>query len=293
MLKNRIIPVLLWGDHGLTKPVQFKRPGRFVGSLMSAAMLFEKRTCDELILLDIDATPKKRGPRFEEIKQFTSELFCPVTIGGGITTLSDIRDMLASGADKVVLRSNVKETFIREAAAKFGSQAISIAMDYKAIDVFSLPYLAARFQSWGAGEIILTSMERDGTRTGYDIEGIQRVTKEVSIPVVANGGCSGALNMIDAFRAGAHAVAASSIFLYDDITPADCKVTLDRVGIPVRIEEPDADAIEAFGETKSIADWYHDPRCKCSLGVLQSRLRRGIAPEIAIAERIVVERKLV
>ena len=93
-LKTRILPVLLWDSRGLCKPVAFQRPGRFVGSLMSAALLYENRTCDELILLDIDATPQKRGPRFEEIKQFTSKLFCPVTVGGGVRSLDDIRGLL-------------------------------------------------------------------------------------------------------------------------------------------------------------------------------------------------------
>ena len=106
-LKTRIIPVLLWDSRGLCKPISFQRPGRFVGSLMSAAMLYENRTCDELILLDIDATPNNRPLRFKDVAQFTSKLFCPLTIGGGVRTLEDIRGLLNAGADKVVI-ANVK-----------------------------------------------------------------------------------------------------------------------------------------------------------------------------------------
>lgn len=236
MLKTRIIPVLLWSDNGLVKPVKFERPGRFVGSLMSAAMIYERRTCDELILLDVDATPKKRGPRFEEIKQFTSELFCPVSVGGGIASISDIRDMLAAGADKVVLRTHAGFKLIEEAAHKFGSQAVVISMDYTPMEAGDLIPFAKAYANAGAGEIILTSKHRDGTRTGYDLDVIAAVAKSVSIPVVANGGCSGPANMGEAIAAGAHAVAASTIFLYDDVTPQSCKEYLDHHGIPVRME---------------------------------------------------------
>lgn len=292
MLKTRVIPVLLWSDAGLMKPVKFHRPGRFVGSLMSAARTFEERTCDELILLDIDATPKKRGPRIEEIKQFTSELFCPLTVGGGIKTLMDIRELLAAGADKVVLRCRADLGFIREAADKFGSQAIAIAVDYLNHESWAVQELSRRYAKAGAGEIILTSMERDGTRTGYDLATIRTVAEAVSIPVVANGGCSGSADMAQAIANGAHAVAASSIFLYTDITPAACKAALDRHGIPVRIEEHNPEAVPAFGEVKSIREWSDDPRCKCSYVVLQSRFRRGIDPEKAISISKLVERAL-
>src|SRR5262249_40799032 len=129
-LKTRVIPVLLWDSRGLCKPISFQRPGRFVGSLMSAAMLYENRTCDELILLDIDATPNNRPPRFKDVAQFTSKLFCPVAIGGGIRTLDDIRELLNAGADKVVIRSHASPRFIREASHKFGAQCITVAIDY-------------------------------------------------------------------------------------------------------------------------------------------------------------------
>jgi cyclase len=206
---------------------------------MSAAMLYENRICDELILLDIDATPKDRPPRFDKIMQFTSKLFCPLTVGGGIRTLDDIRNMLRAGADKVVIRSHASPSFIREASKKFGSQCITVAIDYTWStfeDVGMIVLKAKHMQSCGAGEIILTNITRDGTRRGYDGEVLRFVCKTVSIPVIANGGCSGPLDMVNAICDGAHAVAASTIFLYDNITPSDCKKYLSKAGVPVRIE---------------------------------------------------------
>ena len=235
-LKTRILPVLLWDQRGLCKPVAFQRPGRFVGSLMSAALLYENRTCDELILLDIDATPQKRGPRFEEIKQFTSKLFCPVTVGGGVRSLDDIRGLLNAGADKVVIRSHARSPFLQEAVTKFGAQCITVGIDYRDIHGPMAVHMAIALEQDGIGEIILTNTDRDGTRTHYDIETLCKVCETVSIPVIANGGCSDPGDMLMAIQAGAHAVAASSMFLFDDITPAGCKEYLAAHGVPVRIE---------------------------------------------------------
>jgi imidazole glycerol-phosphate synthase subunit HisF len=241
-LKTRCIPTLLWDQRGLVKPIAFERPGRFVGSLMSAAMLYENRTCDELILLDIDATPNGRGPRFDAIKQFTSKLFCPVTVGGGVRSLADIRELLNAGADKVVIRTHASPGFIRDASTKFGSQCIVVAIDYTTYpgrrfdDTGMVAVQAKQAERAGAGEIILTNMNRDGTRKGYDLETIKLICETVKIPVVANGGCSGPQDMLAAINAGAHAVAASSIFLFDNLTPSDCKAFLNEEGVPVRIE---------------------------------------------------------
>lgn len=233
-LKTRVIPTLLWDERGLCKPVAFRRPGRFVGSLMSAAMLYENRTCDELILLDIDAT--KRGPRFEAIKQFTSKLFCPVTVGGGVRSLDDIRGLLNAGADKVVTRTHAWPGFVQAASHRFGSQCIVVAIDHYTGYPLEIAEWARSLESEGAGEIILTNADRDGTRKGYDLTTIHEVCGAVDIPVIANGGCSGASDMLNAIRFGAHAVAASSIFLYDNVTPQTCKEYLAREGVPVRIE---------------------------------------------------------
>jgi cyclase len=237
MLKTRVIPVILWDQRGLCKPIAFQRPGRFVGSLMSAALLYENRTCDELILLDIDATPQKRGPRFEEIKQFTSKLFCPVTVGGGVRSLEDIRGLLNAGADKVAIRSHARSPFLQEAVTKFGAQCITVGIDYREIHGPMAVHMAIALEQDGIGEIILTNTDRDGTRTHYDIETLCKVCETVSIPVIANGGCQDPGDMLMAIQAGAHAVAASSMFLFDNITPAGCKEYLAARGVPVRIEQ--------------------------------------------------------
>jgi cyclase len=236
VLKTRILPVLLWDARGLCKPIAFQRPGRFVGSLMSAALLYENRTCDELILLDIDATPQGRGPRFEEIKQFTSKLFCPVTVGGGIRSLDDIRGLLNAGADKVAIRSHARSPLLQEAVAKFGAQCITVGIDYREIHGAMAYHMAIALEADGIGEIILTNTDRDGTRTSYDIDTLCKVCGAVKIPVIANGGCQGPADMLMAIQAGAHAVAASSMFLFDNITPAGCKEYLATHGVPVRIE---------------------------------------------------------
>jgi len=147
--------------------------------------------------------------------------------------------LLNAGADKVVIRSHASPTFIREASKKFGAQCITVAIDYTWTtfeDVGMIGLHAAHMERCGAGEIILTHKDRDGTRLGYDLETIKLVCGAVSIPVIANGGCSGPHNMISAIEEGAHAVAASTIFLYDNVSPATCKMHLAKAGIPVRIE---------------------------------------------------------
>jgi imidazole glycerol-phosphate synthase subunit HisF len=236
MLKTRVIPTLLWDARGLVKPISFQRPGRFVGSLMSAAMLYEGRTCDELILLDIDATPQGRGPRTAQIKQFTSKLFCPLTIGGGVRSLGDIRDLLNAGADKVVIRTHATPDLVRKASDKFGSQCIVVAVDFHMTMRPVIVALAKQIEKDGGGEIMLTCMGKDGTRSGYDLGTISEVCAAVKIPVIANGGCSGPEDMLHAINLGAHAVAASSIFLFDNVTPQSCKEYLAANGVPVRIE---------------------------------------------------------
>jgi cyclase len=203
---------------------------------MSAAILYENRTCDELILLDIDATPEGRGPRFEQIEQFTSKLFCPVTVGGGVRSLDDIRGLLNAGADKVAIRTHARSPFLQDAVAKFGAQCITVGIDYREIHGLMAYHMAIALESDGVGEIILTNTDRDGTRQGYDIETLRKVCAAIKIPVIANGGCSVPSDMLAAIRVGAHAVAASSVFLFDDMTPMKCKEYLANNGVPVRIE---------------------------------------------------------
>lgn len=237
MLKHRIIPILLTDGQGnCVKPVQFQRPYRKVGSLMQYVKMFEKRNIDELIVLDIEATNEGRLIDCDKIKEYTKELFCPLTLGGGIKSLDDINKLLQSGADKVAMhRVFYKEgwEFITKAANKFGSQAIVVDV------IINWPEM--KDEKWnileklGAGEILLTNVETDGTMQGYDLNLISSVSKNLNIPVIASGGCSEPSDMAKAIRAGASAVAAGSMFLFKDITPRDCAEYLDKEGIGVRL----------------------------------------------------------
>src|SRR5688572_26654123 len=195
--KTRIIPVLLWDQHGAVKGKRFN-PGRRIGSMRDRVQLVERREVDELIILDIAATPNNRGPRFEEVKELCSNLFMPVTVGGGIRTLPDISRLLASGADKVAISTAAILTpeLITMAARKFGSQAVVVAVDAdrdgrvtthcgSKLHSVGVVHWAREAEHLGAGEILLTSIDRDGTLEGYDLDLICEVTKAVNIPVIA------------------------------------------------------------------------------------------------------------
>ena len=260
MLKNRVIPVLLMKDNFCVKPRCFEHPGRNVGVMSQYIKNMNSRNIDELILLDIDTVI----PNFTKISDLLKHLFCPVTVGGGVATLNDIENLLRFGADKVCIGSNnINFKFIEEAAKKFGSQAIVISIDFKTISKklvrswTNLEYtfiynvyiqkgkiyanidavtLAKKVADHGAGEIILTDIERDGTRMGYNLKAVSEVSKAVSIPVIANGGCEGFNDMAKAFDNGANAVAASTIFLFTAVTPNNCSEYLNIHGYKTRVE---------------------------------------------------------
>ncbi len=234
MIKTRVIPVILWSGIGAVKTVQFRRPPRFVGSMMQQIRVYERRDVDEIVILDIDATRVGRGPRINEIREFASHLFCPLTVGGGVRSVEDVGDLLRNGADKVVIKT-AGPRVIAEASKKFGAQAIVAAIDIMDNEAWVAALIAQGAAQRGAGEILLTSIIRDGTMTGYDLESIRSITGAVSIPVVANGGAGSPEHMGEAIKAGAHAVAASSLFLFTETTPADCKTYLSSQGIPVRL----------------------------------------------------------
>lgn len=250
-LKHRIIPILLWNGKQVVQSVQFQRPHRNVGSMMQHIRVMETRNIDELIILDVNATIEKRKPLFDEIKEFTKELFCPVTIGGGITELDDIKRLIQDcGADKVTIKNsfNINPNFIREASNKFGSQAIVFAIDgYKSVynsDTNLMGYfgyagipvsiLSSVCGGLGAGEILLTSIDNNGIRESYDLNLLKRAVTYTTIPIIINGGCGHPSHMVDAINAGADAVAASSMFLFTEHTPKTCAKALQEAGIPVR-----------------------------------------------------------
>ena len=201
MLKTRIMPTLLYKDFELVKGIGFDS-WRRVGSLLQAIRVYNMREVDELIFLDITATNEQRQPDFELIDDFADECFMPLTVGGGISTVDDVQRLLEVGADKVSINTQAvyDGELIQAVARKFGSQCVVVSLDVKKHDNFTYEVythcgtkstgidpvsLARRLENLGAGEILLTSIDRDGTMEGYDVECIRQVSEAISIPVIA------------------------------------------------------------------------------------------------------------
>jgi cyclase len=251
MLKTRIMPTLLYKDVGLVKGVGFDS-WRRVGAALQAIKVYNMRDVDELVFLDITATPDHRPPAFADIDELADNCFMPMTVGGGVRTVEDIRNLLAVGADKVAVNTAAIETpeLIREGASHFGAQCIVVSIDVRRhadgrTEVFSHcgtrptgldpVQWAKHAEAMGAGEVLLTSIDRDGTMTGYDIPLTTAVSQAVGIPVVASGGAGNYEHMADALREGhASAVAAASIFHFTEQTPKEAKQYLAARGFPVR-----------------------------------------------------------
>lgn len=251
MLKVRIIPTLLWKNLGLVKGIAFDS-WRRVGTIMPAVKVYNTRQIDELIVVDISATSESRKPDFEEVREFSSECFVPLTVGGGIRSIEDITQLLRVGADKVSLNTAAFELpeLVCEAAERFGSQCVVVSIDarknpdgsYCCMSHSGLQKTGREPGEWaeemeqrGAGEILITSIDRDGTMKGYDIELIRLITSRVRIPVIASGGAGNYEHMFEALDTGkAAAVAAASIFHFTEQTPLEAKNYLAARGIPIR-----------------------------------------------------------
>jgi len=251
MLKLRIMPTMLYKDLTLVKGVGFDS-WRRVGSLMQQIKVYNLREVDELIVVDISATKEGRTPDFRLVDDFADECFMPLTVGGGINKIDDIRLLLQVGADKVVINTAAVETpkLISESAQLFGSQCIVASIDFKKhnaerYEVYTHSgtkptgrdpvELAREVEACGAGEILLTSIDRDGTFSGYDIEMTRRVVDNVKIPVIASGGAGNYQHMVDVIKnSGASAVAAASLFHFTESTPKEAKKALKKHGIAVR-----------------------------------------------------------
>lgn len=179
------------------------------------------------------------APRFEEVKALCEPLFCPITVGGGITSIAEIRRLIADGADKVSINSEAlkRPEFITEASEKFGAQAVVISIDVRdgLVNGRKPEEWAQECEHRGAGEILLTCVERDGMMEGYDLDLIQSVSSSVSIPVVAAGGCGSYEHMHEALGAGAHAVASGAAFQFKEMTPKGAARHLKAEGIHTRI----------------------------------------------------------
>jgi cyclase len=246
MLKKRLMPTLLLKGPGLVKGVGFDS-WRRIGPAVQAARVFDARQVDELVLLDIAATPEGRGPDMATIAAVAEDCFMPLNVGGGVRDLATIRELLRIGADKVVIGTAAFDVpgLIKRAAVKFGSQCITVALDVKhgllrthcgaGTTNMDADIMAAYAQALGAGEILLTSIERDGTMDGYDLDLIRDVSAVVSIPVIASGGAGRYADFEAAFAAGADAVAASAMFQFTEQTPLAAKQHLHRAGVPVRL----------------------------------------------------------
>lgn len=231
MALKRIIPCLLLRDNGLVKTIKFKK-STYIGDPINAVKIFNEKEVDELVFLDIDATKNKKLPPYELIQDIATECFMPFCYGGGITSIDQIRQIIASGAEKVAinLAAFQNPTFIQEAAKVFGSSTIVVSVDYKK-SLFGKQQVyvnggkkstgrhpvdyAKEMEQLGAGELFLNSIENDGVMTGYDIEMMRKVTDAVSIPVIACGGAGENAHFKQAFQEGkASAVAAGSVFVY-------------------------------------------------------------------------------
>lgn len=251
MLKIRVIPCLDVKDGRVVKGVQFLSL-RDAGDPVEQAMIYDDAGADELCFLDITASHEKRPILLDVVARTASVCFMPLTVGGGIRTIADIRALLLAGADKVSINTEAvrRPEFVREAAEKFGTQCIVAAIDAKragkrfevfthggrnATGIDAIEH-AVNLTNLGAGEILLTSMDRDGTKTGYDLELTRAIADAVSVPVIASGGVGGADDLVAGVTEGhANAVLAASIFHFGEVTVRDAKARLASAGLSVRL----------------------------------------------------------
>lgn len=236
MLRSRIIPVLLLKDGGLVKTIKFSKE-RYIGDPINAVKIFNQKEADELILLDIAATKNGSGPNFDDIKAIVSEAFMPIGYGGGVSSIQQIEQLFKIGVEKVVLNTAAIENsnLISEAAGIYGSQSIVVSLDVKK-DFFGnysiytnsgskkvkskLEDILKQVQNYGAGELMLNSIDRDGTMQGYDIDLIRKVSGLLEIPLVSVGGAGNIEHLKSAINAGSSAVAAGSLFIYQGVHKA-------------------------------------------------------------------------
>lgn len=252
MLKTRIIPCLDVANGRVVKGVNFVDLID-AGDPVEQAKLYQQQGADELCFLDITATHEGRDTILDVVERTVSEVFMPVTVGGGVKTLEDIRNLLNAGADKVSINSAAihNPDFIREASDKCGSQAIVVAIDArktgegkwkifthggrKETGIDALEW-ADKMASYGAGEFLVTSMDKDGTKTGFDLELTRSISERVDIPVIASGGVGNLQHMVDGVREGkASAVLAASIFHFGEYTIQQAKEMLQQNQIEVRV----------------------------------------------------------
>jgi cyclase len=263
MLAKRIIPCLDVKAGRVVKGVRFLEL-RDAGDPTEIARVYDREGADELCFLDITASHEQRDIILDVVARTAEQVFMPLTVGGGINKLQDIRNLLNAGADKVSINTAAvhRPDFVREAAEMFGSQCIVVAIDAKRVnshwEVFThggrnptgldACEWAHRMENYGAGEILLTSMDRDGTKSGYDVELTRAITDLVAVPVIASGGVGSLEHIYEGLKeGGASAALAASIFHYHEYSIAECKQYLQARGIPVRlVRESELDRLRAI-----------------------------------------------
>jgi len=252
MLAKRIIPCLDVKDGRVVKGINFKDL-KDAGDPVESASMYASKGADEVVYLDITASIESRSTFLDVVKRTAEEVFIPFTVGGGIRNIDDIRLLLKSGADKVSINTKAVEnpSLVKEASMKFGSQCIVVAIDAKRLSdtkwevytyggskptgIDALEW-AKEVEKLGAGEILLTSMDRDGTKEGYDLELTSKISESIGIPVIASGGAGNPKHLYEALTEGkASAVLAASIFHYEEYPVIEVKKYLKNKNIPIRI----------------------------------------------------------
>jgi len=254
MLKKRIIPKFLVRNGKLVKGVRFHDNFREAGNPVSTAKVYDAYGVDELLFVDIDATPEGRAATGSIIERVSEEVFMPFTVGGGIRSLAQIAALLASGADKVCINTCALDNpdFIKQAASRFGDQCIVVGIDYRRlpdgservvshcghrVSAYDPLEWALRMQDAHAGEIMLCSIDRDGTMEGYDVDMIGRVAERLEVPLIASSGAGTLQHCHDALAAGASAITISSMFLFSDHSPIKVRTYLSSNGVSVRSQK--------------------------------------------------------
>ncbi len=251
MLVKRIIPCLDVSEGRVVKGINFVNL-KDAGDPVEQALIYDEQGADEIVFLDITASSDKRDILLDVVRRTAEVVFTPLTVGGGVRTVEDAHRLLTSGADKITMNTAAIRTpdLISKCAERFGSQAVVVAIDAKRIDSSWKVYTyggrqmenldalewASEVQRLGAGEILLTSMDRDGTKDGYDLQLTRTISQSVSIPVIASGGCGTLEHIREALDEGtADAALAASIFHYQTYTIGETKTYLQDHGIPMRI----------------------------------------------------------
>lgn len=253
MLKKRIIPCLDVNNGRVVKGVNFVDLID-AGDPVEQAKVYNDQGADELCFLDITATHEDRNTILDVVAHVAEEIFMPLTVGGGVRTVEDIRNLLNAGADKIAINSAAVKTpeFVREASEKCGNQCIVVAIDARrnerddGWEIYThggrtptgldAVQWAQRMAEYGAGELLVTSMDRDGTKQGFDIDLTRTISDSVSIPVIASGGVGNLDHMVEGIRDGhADAVLAASIFHFGEYTVAEAKQALSAANLPVRL----------------------------------------------------------